>query len=178
MTKILLSSHLQRCFWLRHQCRPEQRGSYGSDWRQCIPTTRRTRTASLHVCDGVCHQGHSTELLWQVGGQSQTKLVAGKIAHEARDGKPPALLAKGSASLNQAIKVRSGYGRVSFCERPSNSDLAARAAGSSLAKRTPFSFCVRKAHWLGSCWQAVAVARQYLQEDKADLTCQPAFRDG
>lgn len=40
------------------------------------------------------------------------------------------------------------------------------------------SFCVKVAHWLSSCWQAVAVARQYLQEDKADLTCQPAFRDG
>lgn len=26
-------------------------------------------------------------------------------------------------------------------------------------------------------WQAVAVARQYLQEDGADVTCQPAFRD-
>jgi hypothetical protein len=74
----------------------------------------------------------------QVGGQSQTKLVAGKIAHEARDGKPPALLAKGSASLNQAIKVRSGHGRVSCCERQSNPMFAARAAGSSLAERTPF----------------------------------------
>ena len=25
--------------------------------------------------------------------------------------------------------------------------------------------------------QAVAIARTYLQEDQADLTCQPAFRD-
>jgi len=25
--------------------------------------------------------------------------------------------------------------------------------------------------------QAVAVARQYLLEEKSDLTCQPAFRD-
>ncbi len=41
----------------------------------------------------------------QVGGTSQTKAVAGKIAHEARLGQPPALLAKGPASLNQAIKV-------------------------------------------------------------------------
>ena len=35
-----------------------------------------------------------------------------------------------------------------------------------------------KAQAAGACSQAVAVARQYLQEDKADLTCQPAFRDG
>jgi hypothetical protein len=80
----------------------------------------------------------------QVGGQSQTKLVAGKIAHEARDGKPPALLAKGSASLNQAIKVRSGHSSVSCCERQSNPILAARAAGDSLVEQMPFLFIGRR----------------------------------
>ena len=69
----------------------------------------------------------------QVGGQSQTKLVAGKIAHEARDGKPPALLAKGSASLNQAIKVRSGTHRGVLCESVSCDPEAYRLGSQRLA---------------------------------------------
>mmetsp|Transcript_15592 Transcript_15592/g.47052 ORF Transcript_15592/g.47052 Transcript_15592/m.47052 type:complete len:155 (-) Transcript_15592:1440-1904(-) len=64
----------------------------------------------------------------KVSGESSTKKVAGKIAHDARSGEPPAMLCKGASSLNQAVK-------------------------------------------------AVAVARQYLQEEGSDLTCQPAFRD-
>lgn len=108
-----------------------------ADWLQrifrCVVDSRLILT---HAGAQVIIRGQSSGNLFvsQVGGQSQTKLVAGKIAHEARDGKPPALLAKGSASLNQAIKVRSGHSRVSLCGRqqsypcsPGSWQLAGRA---------------------------------------------------
>jgi len=47
-----------------------------------------------------------------VSASSSVKKVAGKLAHSAREGDPPAVLAIGAESLNQAIKV--GGARLSF----------------------------------------------------------------
>jgi Stage V sporulation protein S (SpoVS) len=44
-----------------------------------------------------------------VSGESKVKAVAGKIAHAAREGEPPAVLAIGNSCLNQAVKVSSQH---------------------------------------------------------------------
>ena len=55
----------------------------------------------------------------QVSASSSVKKVAGKLAHSAREGDPPAVLAIGADSLNQAIKV----GR---CSPPSAVSMSAK----------------------------------------------------
>ena len=82
-----------------------------------LPSLRLCLIAVAYVHGVKDHAGrfHSSapwlhKLTWltlpQVSASSSVKKVAGKLAHSAREGDPPAVLAIGADSLNQAIKAR------------------------------------------------------------------------
>ena len=68
-------------------------GATGPSWQAFRSTLHRAGHASTWLIPA------------QVSASSSVKKVAGKLAHSAREGDPPAVLAIGADSLNQAIKV-------------------------------------------------------------------------
>ncbi len=72
-----------------------------------VVNTHRAEERIGRFFRGEHHGGHASRGgEEQVSASSSVKKVAGKLAHSAREGEPPAVLAIGADSLNQAIKVR------------------------------------------------------------------------
>lgn len=102
-------------------------------------------------------QGVAAGEFIKVGGESATKGVAGKIAHSCRQGNPPAVLAKGPASINQAVKaiaVARSYlleeGVDLTCQPAFRDDKQLASLALYLAKRAPVTFPTENVEALSS----------------------------